>query len=180
MCILYFNKSYFWHHQLNDVLSNYWTFMYFNTLVFTAMQIQSVPFWHLSSFFGGWQTGLDPGKMLLARKKILKKQQKKEKQELKSKLSQEKAADRKRKVSSLVTIKMQVQNFLHLPTKNILKCACSRFCRSFNLLNDAYIIDCNISLEFQLKCLYVLTVPLSDYFTNWSAKWLLHQGWRQR
>lgn len=59
-------------------------------------------------FFDGLQTGLDPGKMLLARKKFLKKQQEKENQEIKAKHSQEKAAARKRKVSSLVTMKVQV------------------------------------------------------------------------
>ncbi|KAG7323224.1 hypothetical protein KOW79_012926 [Hemibagrus wyckioides] len=53
------------------------------------------------------KTGLDPGKMLLARKKFLKKQQEKENQEIKAKQSQEKAAARKRKVSSLVTMKTQ-------------------------------------------------------------------------
>ncbi|KAM9445218.1 solute carrier family 26 member 9-like isoform 1-T1 [Clarias gariepinus] len=53
------------------------------------------------------KTGLDPGKVLLARKKFLKKQQEKEKQEIKSKQSQEKAAARKRKVSSLVTMRTQ-------------------------------------------------------------------------
>ncbi|KAK2825119.1 hypothetical protein Q7C36_019046 [Tachysurus vachellii] len=53
------------------------------------------------------KTGLDPFKMLLARKKFLKKQQEKENQEIKAKHSQEKAAARKRKVSSLVTMKVQ-------------------------------------------------------------------------
>ncbi|XP_017549710.1 solute carrier family 26 member 9 [Pygocentrus nattereri] len=53
------------------------------------------------------KTGLDPGKVLLARKKFLKKQQDKEKQEIKSKQSQVKAAARKRKLSSLITMKAQ-------------------------------------------------------------------------
>ncbi|XP_072553254.1 solute carrier family 26 member 9-like [Salminus brasiliensis] len=53
------------------------------------------------------KTGLDPGKVLLARKKFLKKQQEKEKQEMKAKQSQVKAAARKRKLSSLVTMKAQ-------------------------------------------------------------------------
>ncbi|XP_036447954.1 solute carrier family 26 member 9-like [Colossoma macropomum] len=53
------------------------------------------------------KTGLDPGKVLLARKKFLKKQQDKEKQEIKAKQSQVKAAARKRKLSSLVTMKAQ-------------------------------------------------------------------------
>ncbi|XP_066528454.1 solute carrier family 26 member 9-like [Hoplias malabaricus] len=53
------------------------------------------------------KTGLDPGKVLLARKKFLKKQQDKEKQEIKEKQSQVKVAARKRKLSSLVTMKAQ-------------------------------------------------------------------------
>ncbi|KAI4898669.1 hypothetical protein NFI96_018000 [Prochilodus magdalenae] len=62
------------------------------------------------------KTGLDPGKVLLARKKILKKQQDKEKQEIKGKQSQVKAAARKRKLSSLVTMKAQVQIFFAFAT----------------------------------------------------------------
>ncbi|KAI5609031.1 solute carrier family 26 member 6, partial [Silurus asotus] len=53
------------------------------------------------------KTGLDPGKVLLARKKFLKKQQEKEKLELKAKQNQEKAAARKRNRSSLVNFKEQ-------------------------------------------------------------------------
>lgn len=68
----------------------------------------------MSPFFAGLQTGLDPGKMLLARKKFLKKQHEKENQEIKAKQSQEKAAARKRKVSSLVTMKTQVQKLFHI------------------------------------------------------------------
>ncbi|KAB5546490.1 hypothetical protein PHYPO_G00072650 [Pangasianodon hypophthalmus] len=60
------------------------------------------------------KTGLDPGKVLLARKKFLKKQQEKEKQEIKAKQDQEKAASRKRKVSSLVTMKMQTVSQIDL------------------------------------------------------------------
>ncbi|TSS48071.1 Solute carrier family 26 member 9 [Bagarius yarrelli] len=53
------------------------------------------------------KTGLDPSKMLLARKKFMENQEKKKKQEIKAKQSENKAASRDRKLSSLVTMKMQ-------------------------------------------------------------------------
>ncbi|XP_026864270.2 solute carrier family 26 member 9 isoform X1 [Electrophorus electricus] len=53
------------------------------------------------------KTGLDPGKVLLARKKFLKKQQEKEARELKAMQDQQKKEAMRRKMSSLVTMKSQ-------------------------------------------------------------------------
>lgn len=52
------------------------------------------------------KTGLDPGKLLLARRKFLKEQQKKIQQQAKQEQAEE---TRSRKLSSLVTMKSQVR-----------------------------------------------------------------------
>lgn len=56
----------------------------------------------------GHQTGLDPGKVLLARKKFLKKQKDKEKREAKEENNLNKLDNIKRRMSSLVAMKAQV------------------------------------------------------------------------
>ncbi|XP_076840165.1 solute carrier family 26 member 9-like [Brachyhypopomus gauderio] len=53
------------------------------------------------------KTGLDPGKVLLARKKFLKKQQEKEARELKANQGQQEKETTRRNMSSLVTMKTQ-------------------------------------------------------------------------
>lgn len=63
---------------------------------------------YLNPCLRAYQTGLDPGKVLLARKKFLKKQKDKEKQEEKQENSLNKLDNIKRRMSSLVAMKAQV------------------------------------------------------------------------
>lgn len=63
---------------------------------------------YLNLYLCAHQTGLDPGKVLLARKKFLKKQKDKEKQEAKEENSLNKLDNMKRRMSSLVAMKAQV------------------------------------------------------------------------